>query len=117
VLLMGHDFKSWWCGSLLDIHTTRKLVPHQEATTLQVACSVVGAALWMIQNPKEGYCLPDDLDHEFILDFATPYIVPFVSIPSDWTPLKNLNKKYLKFGAQAPKEKDLWQFTTFLMER
>ncbi|MEI7751194.1 MAG: saccharopine dehydrogenase C-terminal domain-containing protein [Candidatus Omnitrophota bacterium] len=117
VLLMGHDFKSWWCGSLLDIHTSRKLVAHQQATTLQVAVSVVAAALWMIKNPKEGYCLPDDLDHEFILDFAVPYIVPFVSIPSDWTPLKNLNRKYLKFGGLPPKEKDMWQFTTFLMER
>ncbi len=117
VLLMGHDFKSWWCGSLLDIHTTRKLLPHQEATTLQVAASVVAAVIWMIQNPKEGFLLPDDVDHEFILKFATPYIAPLVSIPSDWTPLKNLNQKYLKFGAQMPKEKDLWQFTTFLVER
>ena len=24
VLLMGHDFKSWWCGSLLSIHDARK---------------------------------------------------------------------------------------------
>jgi homospermidine synthase len=72
VLLMGHDFKSWWCGSLLDIHTTRKLVAHQQATTLQVAVSVVAAALWMIQNPKEGFLLPDDIDHEFILKFAEP---------------------------------------------
>ncbi len=116
VLLMGHDFKSWWCGSLLDIHTTRKLVPHQEATTLQVAVSVVAAALWMIRNPREGFLLPDDIDHEFILDFAAPYIVPFVSLPSDWTPLKNFNRKYLKFGAEIPPEKDLWQFTTFLAD-
>jgi homospermidine synthase len=116
VLLMGHDFTSWWCGSLLDIHTTRKLVPHQQATTLQVAVSVVAAALWMIQNPNEGFLLPDDIDHEFILRFATPYIVPFVSVPSDWTPLKNLNQKYLKFGASAPTEDDLWQFKSFLVD-
>jgi 3-isopropylmalate dehydrogenase len=49
---MGHDFNSWWCGSLLDIHTARKLVPHQQATTLQVAISVVAAAMWMIKNPE-----------------------------------------------------------------
>lgn len=41
VLLMGHDFKSWWIGSLLDIEETRRLVPGQNATTLQVAVSVV----------------------------------------------------------------------------
>ena len=116
VLLMGHDFKSWWCGSLLDIHTTRKLVAHQQATTLQVAVSVVAAALWMIKNPREGFMMPDDIDHEFILNFATPYLVPFVSIPSDWTPLQNLNKKYMKFGAKAPQEKELWQFNSFLVD-
>jgi homospermidine synthase len=116
VLLMGHDFTSWWCGSLLDIHTTRKLVAHQQATTLQVAVSVVAAALWMIDNPRKGFLLPDDIDHEFILKFATPYIVPFVSIPSDWTPLQNLNTKYLRFGAKAPKKDELWQFNSFLVD-
>ena len=116
VLLMGHDLKSWWIGSLLDIHTARKLVPHQQATTLQVAVSVVAAALWMIKNPQEGFLLPDDIDHEFILNFAIPYILPFVSIQSDWTPLKNLNKKYMKFASKSPKEKDLWQFSSFLID-
>src|SRR5437868_15393392 len=28
-LLMGHAFRSWWIGSLLDIHEARELVPHQ----------------------------------------------------------------------------------------
>ncbi|KKP24398.1 MAG: Homospermidine synthase [candidate division TM6 bacterium GW2011_GWF2_28_16] len=116
VLLMGHDFNSWWIGSLLDIHTARKLVPNQQATTLQVAVSVVGAALWMIKNPKQGFLLPDDIDHEFILDFAIPYIVPFVSMQSDWTPLKDLNKKYLKFGSKAPDKKELWQFSSFIVD-
>jgi homospermidine synthase len=41
-LLMGHPFKSWWIGSLLDIHESRRLVPHQNATTLQVAASSSG---------------------------------------------------------------------------
>ena len=52
VLLMGHDFKSWWTGSLLDIEETRRLAPGQNATTLQVAVSVVAAACWMIGHPK-----------------------------------------------------------------
>jgi homospermidine synthase len=116
VLLMGHDFKSWWCGSLLDIHTARKLVPHQQATTMQVAISVVAAAIWMIKNPKRGFLMPDDLDHEFILDIARPYITPFVSQAVDWTPLKNLNTKFTKFDMARPKEKDVWQFSTFLID-
>jgi homospermidine synthase len=116
VLLMGHDFKSWWCGSLLDIHTSRQLVPHQQATTMQVACSVVAASIWMIKNPRRGFLLPDDLDHEEILRVAMPYIKPFVSKAVDWTPLKNLNTKFTKFDMALPKDEDVWQFTTFLVK-
>ncbi len=116
VLLMGHDFTSWWCGSLLDIHTARELVPHQQATTLQVAISVVAAAMWMIKNPNKGVCLPDDIDHKFILDISILYLKPFVSRQSDWTPLKNLNTKFTKYDIERPKEEDVWQFTTFLVD-
>ena len=117
VLLMGHDFKSWWCGSLLDIHEARRLVPHQQATTLQVAISVVAAAIWMIKNPNRGFLLPDDIDHEEILKISTPYIKPFISMPVDWTPLKNLNTKFTKFDIHKPKEENVWQFTTFLVDQ
>jgi len=116
VLLMGHDFKSWWCGSLLDIHEARRLVPHQQATTMQVAVSVVAAAIWMIKNPNRGFLLPDDIDHEEILEISNPYIKPFVSMPVDWTPLKNINTKFTKFDIARPKEGDVWQFTTFLVD-
>ncbi|MBU0759974.1 MAG: saccharopine dehydrogenase NADP-binding domain-containing protein [Candidatus Omnitrophica bacterium] len=114
VLLMGHDFKSWWCGSLLDIHEARKLVPHQNATTMQVAISVVSAAIWMTKNPKKGFLLPDDVEHEEILKISLPYIKPFISEVVDWTPLKNINTKFTKFDITKPKEEDVWQFVTFL---
>ncbi|MFC1666477.1 saccharopine dehydrogenase C-terminal domain-containing protein [Candidatus Omnitrophota bacterium] len=114
VLLMGHDFKSWWAGSLLDIEEARRLVPHQNATTLQVAISVVSAAVWMIKNPKKGFLLPDDVDHNEILKVSMPYIKPFISEAVDWTPLKNMNTKFTKFDILKPKEEDIWQFTTFL---
>ena len=116
VLLMGHDFNSWWCGSLLDIHTARKLVPYQQATTMQVAISVVAASIWMIKNPRRGFLLPDDLDHEEIIKISMPYIKPFVSKAVDWTPLKNLNTKFTKFDMPIPKAEDVWQFNTFLVK-
>jgi len=116
VLLMGHDFTSWWCGSLLDIHSARELVSGQQATTMQVAVSVVAAAIWMIKNPKRGFLMPDDVDHEPILEVAMPYIEPFVSKAVDWTPLKNLNTKFTKFDISLPKEDDVWQFTSFLVD-
>jgi len=116
VLLMGHDFNSWWCGSLLDIHTARKLVPHQQPTTLQVAISVVAAAIWMIKNPRRGFLMPDDVEHEMILEIARPFIEPFVSEAVDWTPLKYLNSKFTKFEVPKPKDDEMWQFTSFLVD-
>ena len=65
-LLMGHAYHSWWTGSRLSIEESRRLAPHQNATTMQVAIAVVAAAVWMIQNPLKGICLPEDLPHEFI---------------------------------------------------
>ena len=60
-LLMGHEYNSWWVGSDLTIEESRRLVPHQNATTMQVAISVVAASMWMIENPEEGVVVPDAL--------------------------------------------------------
>ena len=57
-LLMGHAYNSWWIGSDLSIGESRRLVPHQNATTMQVAISVVAASMWMMENPAEGVCVP-----------------------------------------------------------
>jgi len=112
-LLMGHDFKSWWIGSLLDIKEARKLVPGQNATTLQVAISVVAAVIWMINHPNEGFNTPDDLDHEEILKIARPFLGPFVSKPVNWSPISNKNLFLEDYGTEPPKKEDEWQFMTF----
>ncbi len=112
-LLMGHDFSSWWVGSLLDIEEARKLVPHQNATTLQVAISVVAASMYMINHPNLGVCLPDYFDHEEILKVAKPFLGPFVSYPVNWTPLMRTNA-FLDYGVTPPPAEDVWQFTSFL---
>lgn len=116
VLIMGHDFKSWWVGSLLDIHESRRLVPGQNATTLQVACSVIAAVLWMIKNPNKGFCVPDDLPHDEIMKVAKEYLGPFISIPVDWTPLKNRVDLYHSFNKVKFDYKDPWQFHNFLVQ-
>lgn len=120
VLLMGHDFKSWWTGSLLDIEEARKLVPHQNATTLQVAASVLSAIFWMIKNPQEGVRLPDELPYEEILSVAKPYLGPCVSKPVNWDPTMNRTdiNLFAKYQARPRKlaAEDMWQFNTFLVE-
>ena len=114
VLLMGHDYNAWWIGSVLDINEARKLVPNQNATTIQVAVSVVAAINYMINHPNNGVCLPDDLDHREILDFVKPYLGKFLSISTQWTPLKRKDS-YLSYNKSIIKPEDLWQFTTFLV--
>lgn len=112
VLLMGHDYRSWWTGTILDIEEARRLVPGQNATTLQVASSVLGAVIWMLNNPRRGVLLPDALPHEEILAVARPYLGKVVSIPIDWTPCGSdeLDPEV------DPTGDELWQFTNFLLE-
>lgn len=113
-LLMGHPYNSWWTGSILDITESRRLAPGQNATTIQVALGVISAVLWMIENPRKGICLPDDLPHDFVLAIAKPYLGEFVSLPSDWTPLKN-RQVFFKENPQSTVDRtDPWQFKNFV---
>lgn len=115
-LIMGHPFKSWWTGSNLSIEESRRLIPHQNATTMQVAISVTAAALWMMQNPFEGVKVPDDLPHDFILDIAKPYLGKFISERSDWTPLKDYTNHFKGYNKPEIDPKDPWQFKNFLIK-
>jgi len=112
-LLMGHKYNSWWTGTSLSIEKTRELAPGQNATTLQVAAGVVSAIRFMIENPKKGICLPDDLPHDFVLNIAKPYLGDFISEQSDWTPLKTREIYFLE-NKDCKAETDPWQFANFL---
>ena len=115
VLLLGHELNGWWVGSQLDIHETRRLVQHQNATTLQVAASVLSAVVWMIRNPRRGFNVPDDLPHREILEVAAPYLGPCPSVHTAWTPLQNRFDPFEKFARPRPADEDVWQFATFLL--
>jgi homospermidine synthase len=116
-LLMGHPYHSWWTGSILMIQEVRKLAPGQNATTVQVALGIVSAVMWMIDNPRRGFCLPDDLPHEFVLNIAKPYLGEFHSGPSDWTPLKNRTVYFKENPENTYDRDDIWQFKNFLFVR
>ena len=68
VLLMGHPYGAWWTGSVMSIEEARAINPHQSATTMQVAASVVAATRWMMMEPEQGVKVPDDLPFNKILD-------------------------------------------------
>jgi homospermidine synthase len=115
VLLMGHAYKSWWTGSLLNIHDSRKLIPKQSATTVQVASAVYAAVAWAMANPNAGYRVPDDLPWREVLAFAEKYWGGYHSEASDWDPLMHRNDLYKGWNNRKYDESDPWQFSNFLV--
>jgi homospermidine synthase len=115
VLLMGHPYKAWWTGSLLSIEEARAVVPHQNATTLQVAGSIIAALTWMFENPNEGVNVPDELPWEPVLKTAAKYLGTAFSGAADWDPLSCRRNLFAGFGDERDTvdESDPWQFTNF----
>jgi len=109
VLLMGHKKTSYWYGSYLTIQETRRLVPFNNATSLQVAIAALAGLMYAIENPSLGLIEAEDLDHDYVLKISKPYLGKMVGKYSNWTPL-------LERGKLFPEDldrKDPWQFKNF----
>ncbi|MCU1500922.1 MAG: homospermidine synthase [Ilumatobacteraceae bacterium] len=117
VLLMGHPYRSWWTGSMLSIEEARAVIPSQNATTLQVAGSIIAALSWMLDHPAEGVRVPDELPWRDILGVAGRYLGTMHSGPSDWDPVSSRRDLFADFGDEAAgvDTTDPWQFTNFLV--
>lgn len=105
-LLMGHERNAYWFGSNLSIQQARQLAPYNNATSLQVVAGVLGAMVWVLENPTAGVVEPDELDYRRVLDIADPYLGNIVGKYSDWTPL---DERGWLFPEQLD-ESDPWQF-------
>jgi homospermidine synthase len=106
VLLLGNKKGAYWFGSQLSIQEARKLAKYNNATSMQVAAGVLSGMIWAIKNPERGIVEPDDMDHEYVLNLALPYLGKVGGYYTDWTPLqdpKNLNVKHID-------QSDPWQF-------
>jgi homospermidine synthase len=82
---------------------------------MQVAISVVAAAMWMIEHPDRGVCVPDDLPHDYVLRVANPYLGNNLSLPVDWTPLKDRPSYFAGYADPDLDLQDAWQFKNFLV--
>ena len=109
VLLMGHKKGAYWYGSQLSIDETRKLCPHNNATSLQVNAPYVAAIIWSLQHPQSGILEPDELDHEAVLAMCEGYLGKLVGAYSDWTPLAGRSTLY----PDDIDATDPWQFRNF----
>ncbi|MGE5537739.1 MAG: homospermidine synthase [Gemmatimonas sp.] len=109
VLLMGHAKGAYWYGSRLSIDAARKLVPHNNATSLQVTVAVLAGMIWAIENPRAGIVEADHMDHVRVMDIARPYLGEVVGVYSDWTPLEGRNRLF----PEEVDSSDPWQFKNF----
>jgi len=109
VLLMGHKKTSYWYGSYLSIQETRKLVPYNNATSLQVAVAALAGMMYAIENPSLGIIEAEDLDHDYVLKISKPYLGKMVGKYSDWTPLQERGKLF----PEDIDTSDPWQFKNF----
>jgi homospermidine synthase len=115
VLVMGHPYKTWWTGMRTTIDEARSVAPHQSATTVQVAASILGAVRWMLASPNEGVRVPDELPWRDVLDVATPYVGTLWSGPLDWDPVSTHTDWFDRWTGRALDHNDPWQFTNFLV--
>jgi len=115
VLLMGHPYKSWWTGMQTTIDEARSVAPHQSATTIQVAASILGAVDWMLRAPNEGVRVPDELPWRAVLNVATPYVGSTWSGPLDWDPVSTHVDWFDQWSGRALDTDDPWQFNNFLI--
>lgn len=110
VLLGGYPRGGYWFGSRLSIDQARELVPYNNATTLQVAAAVVAGLIWVIGNQRAGIIEAGDIDFQFILSFAKPYLGTIIRQYTAWNPLQN--RDHASSGSCGLV--DAWQFHSFL---
>jgi homospermidine synthase len=109
VLLMGHARGAYWYGSRLTIDEARRLVPYNNATSLQVTAAVLAGMVWAIENPAEGVVEPDEINHVRVMQVARPYLGEMAGVYSDWTPLQDRGVLF----AEAIDPACPWQFKNF----
>ena len=109
VLLMGHKKGAYWYGSRLSIDTARKVVPFNNATSLQVTAACLAGAIWAMENPKAFVIEPEEMDFERILEICKPYLGELVGAFSDWTPLHDRGRLF----HEDVDASDPWQFKNF----
>jgi len=111
VLLMGNERGVYWYGSRLSIKQARKLVPFNNATSLQVCIAVLAGMIWAIENPKRGIVEPEYMDPDRVMEIAAPYLGEVVGVWGNWTPIQDR-------GVLFPEDMDTvdpWQFKNVLV--
>ena len=102
-LLIFNKNRGWWSGSIMDDIDASMIMNHKYGpTVLQVSGGVFSAFLWMCKNQKAGNKWAENLDSDFVIRAAKPYLG---RIYSDFV---DLSKTCLK---------DCYKFESFITEK
>lgn len=97
VFLLSDHYPSIWFGSNLSIGRTRAIAKYNNATSLQVVSSIVGAMKWANEHADLGIIESEQIDHRFMYDFVAPYWGPMLYEQTTWRPATAPNN--LQFSA------------------
>lgn len=84
--LLVHNAGAYWYGSTLTAQQANALAPCNNATSMQVVATIVASIKWMLLHPCEGVIEPEDVDHNFVLDEALPWLGHVRGVDSGWRP-------------------------------
>jgi len=96
-VLLCFDGGAYWHGSILEIDEARRLAPHNNATTLQVAVGMLGGLLWAIRHPRAGVVEADQIDFREVLAIAAPYLGKLGGILTNWQPQSGGTLQFAEF--------------------
>lgn len=86
VFLLSDTWPAVWFGSNLSIGRTRAIAPYNNATSLQVVSSILGAMKWIAGHPNLGIIESEDMDHHAMYQSVAPYWGPMLYEQTDWRP-------------------------------
>jgi len=66
----------FWTGSMLDTNFTKRKLRDEffGPTTIQVMAGVLSGVSWMVKNKNRGLVFGEDLDDNYIIELAKPYL-------------------------------------------
>jgi len=106
VLLCGHKKNAYWYGSQLTVEDARRLVPYNNATSLQVTAAALSGMIWAIEHPNVGLVEPDEMDYQRCLEVCMPYLGNVAGEYTHWSPLSDRERLF----PEDLDRSDPWQF-------
>lgn len=90
-MMIFKNNRGWWSGTIMDEFDAAHLFDHKFGpTVIQVASGLYSSFVWLLNNPNSGNKWAENLDSDFILEHAKPYLGRL------WSNYVDLSKTHIK---------------------